>query len=154
MPTIEKSKIEKNILIRAPRGRVWHALTTLEEFARWFRVEAQGKFAPGERVEMVSTHPHAAGAKFAIEVDRIEPDRLFSWYWHPGVKPPGADYSAEPSTRVEFRLEDAEGGTQVTVVESGFDQLSLERRAKVFEENTQGWEMQLAALDQYAGRRA
>ena len=106
-------------------------------------------------MDMVSTHPLAAGAKFTVEVETIEPERLFSWRWHPGAKPAGTVVEdVEPSTRVEFRLEDAEGGTLVTVVESGFDRLSLARRAKAFEENEKGWEIQLAALDEYAGRPA
>ena len=154
MTTSELSRIEKQIFIRAPRQKVWRALTNIEEFARWFRVEASGGFAPGARVDMVSTHPLGAGARFSVEVETMEPERRFSWRWHPGSKPPGADYSAEPGTLVEFRLEDAEGGTRVTVVESGFDQLSLDRRAKAFADNEKGWEIQLAALNGYAGTPA
>jgi uncharacterized protein YndB with AHSA1/START domain len=152
MATSELTKIEKQSLIRAPRPRVWRALTNIDEFARWFLVEFSGAFVPGARVDMVSTHPLGAGAKFAVVVQAMEPERLFSWRWHPGAKPPGADYEAEPSTLVEFRLEDAEGGTLVTVVESGFDRLSLARRAKAFADNQKGWEIQLAALDEYAGK--
>jgi len=154
MTPSELSRIERHILIRAPRQRVWRALTNPEEFARWFRVEASGAFTPGAHVDMVSTHPLGAGAKFSVAVEAMEPERLFSWRWHPGVKPPDADYDAEPSTLVEFRLEDGEGGTLVTVVESGFARLSLARRAKAFEENQKGWEIQLAALDEYAGKPA
>jgi len=152
MTTSDASRIEKQILIRAPRQRVWRALTNLEEFARWFQVKAQGAFQTGVRVDMVSTHPCGADAKFSVTVVAMDPEGLFSWSWCPGVKPPGADYDAEPSTLVEFRLEDAEGGTLVTVVESGFDRLSLTRRAKALEENTKGWEIQLAALDEYVGK--
>lgn len=154
MTASDLSKIEKHILIRAPRQRVWRALTNIEEFARWFRVEAHGSFRPGARVDMVSTHPLGQGAKFSVEVQAMEPETLFSWTWHPGVKPPGADYEAEPGTCVEFRLADAEGGTLVTVVESGFDSLTLERRVKAFQENEKGWEIQLAALNEYAGKPA
>ncbi|MGO9261554.1 MAG: SRPBCC family protein [Bryobacteraceae bacterium] len=155
MTPSQLSKIEKRIVIRAPRQRVWRALTNFEEFARWFRVEASSSaFESGARVDMVSTHPCGPGAKFFVVVEAMEPERLFSWRWYPGVQPPGADYEAEPSTLVEFRLEDTEGGTLVTVVESGFDRLSLDRRAKAFEENEKGWEIQLAALAEYAGKPA
>ncbi len=154
MTASELSRIEKQILIRAPRHKVWHALTNLEEFARWFRVQAQGSFAPGARLDMISTHPCGEGAEFSVTVETMEPERLFSWRWHPGSNPSGGDSGTEPTTLVEFRLEDAEGGTLVTVVESGFDRLSLARRAKAFEDNTKGWEIQLAALNEYAGESA
>lgn len=154
MTSSRSSTIEKQILIRAPRHRVWQALTNLEEFARWFQVRASGAFAPGVRLDMVSTHPLGNGAAFYIEVDTIQPETLFSWRWHPGSKPAGANYDAEPYTTVEFRLHDAEGGTLVTVTESGFDRLSLERRAKAFADNTKGWEIQMAALGDYAGKSA
>jgi uncharacterized protein YndB with AHSA1/START domain len=149
--TIPETRIEKSILIRAPRTKVWRALTNLEEFARWFRVEASGEFAPGVRLDMISTHPCGEGGNFWLVVEALEPETLFSWRWQPGSKPAGADYDADPTTLVEFRLADAEGGTLVTVVESGFDRLSLARRAKAFADNTNGWEIQLAALSEYAG---
>ncbi|HTX40050.1 MAG TPA: SRPBCC family protein [Bryobacteraceae bacterium] len=154
MTASELSRIEKQVLIRAPRHKVWHALTNLDEFARWFLVEAHGAFAPGVRVEMVSRHPKGAGAKFSVTVEAMEPERLFSWRWHPGSKPADGDYTGQPGTLVEFRLEDAEGGTRVTVVESGFERLSLAGRAKAFADNTEGWEIQLAALNEYAGTPA
>jgi uncharacterized protein YndB with AHSA1/START domain len=151
MTPSQTSRIEKHILIQAPRGKVWRALTNIEEFARWFQVQASGSFKPGARVDMVSTHPLGAGAKFFVEVEAMDPESRFAWRWHPGTKPPGMD---EPPTLVEFRLEESEGGTLVTVVESGFDRLSLERRAKAFGENERGWEIQLAALKEYAGKSA
>jgi uncharacterized protein YndB with AHSA1/START domain len=154
MTASEETKIEKQILIRASRQKVWRALTNLEEFARWFQVKAQGAFAPGVRVDMVSTHALGHGAAFSVTVEAMEAERLFSWRWHPGSKPAGGDAADRPTTLVEFRLEDADGGTLVTVVESGFDGLRLEDRAKVFGENTRGWEIQLAALNEYAGTSA
>ena len=151
MTPSDLSQIQKQILIRAPRQRVWRALTNLDEFARWFQVVATGQFRQGGRVDMTSTHPLGKGAKFFITVETMQPETLFSWRWSPGLKEPGMDYSTEPGTLVEFHLEDADGGTLVTVVESGLDRLSAERRAKVFRENSQGWEIQMAALNEYAG---
>jgi uncharacterized protein YndB with AHSA1/START domain len=146
--------IRKEILIRAPRSKVWRALTDLAEFSRWFQVKASGQFAPGVRLDMISTHPCGGDANFWLVVEAMEPEARFSWRWNPGTKQPGEDLSAEPPTLVEFRLEDAEGGTLVTVTESGFERLSLLRRARVMGENTQGWEMQMAALQAYAGASA
>lgn len=143
----ELSQIQKQIVIRAPRQKVWLALTTLEDFARWFQVKATGAFAPGVRVEMISTHPLGHGAHFSVTVESMQPETLFSWRWHPGDE-------SEPATLVEFRLEDVEGGTRVTVVESGFERLSLARRAKAFADNEKGWEIQMAALNEYAGSPA
>jgi len=149
MVAAELSRIEKKIVIRAPRQRVWRALTSIEEFSKWFRVESDDQFAPGARVRMVSTHESCKGVAFYVDIQEMTPERLFSWRWHPGLPEPGVDYSKEPTTLVEFRLEDVEGGTMVRVVESGFDRLSLERRARIYEGNEAGWQHQMVSLEQY-----
>jgi uncharacterized protein YndB with AHSA1/START domain len=143
------SRIERSVWIRAPRTRVWRAITNVAEFSAWFRVTAEGEFAPGARVRMTSTHPGYEGISFFIEIADVEPEHTFSWRWHPGAQQPPED---EPKTLVEFRLTDEDGGTRVTVTESGFEQISLARRAAAFEDNTKGWEFQLKALDGYVGR--
>jgi uncharacterized protein YndB with AHSA1/START domain len=148
------SMIERSTLVRAPRSRVWQALTTMKEFSKWFSVKGEGEFAPGERMTMISTHECCPGQEFFVDVVKMEAPEVFSWRWHPGSKQPGEDTSAEPMTEVEFRLTEAEGGTLVTVVETGFDHLSPARRARVFEENTNGWAIQLESLTRYAGQGA
>src|SRR5689334_8316311 len=100
MITAELSKIEKQILIRAPRERVWQAITTLDEFWKWFSVEASGKFEPGARIRMISTHEGCAGVVIDVEVKQMENGRRFSWLWHPGEVRPEVDYSQEPKTTV------------------------------------------------------
>ena len=154
MPASALSRVERSSLVRAPRSRVWQALTNLKEFSKWFGVEAEGEFAPGSRMRMISTHESHKGLEFFVDVIRMEAPATLSWRWHPGSKQPGEDKSSEPMTLVEFRLTEVEGGTLVTVVESGFDKLSLARRARVFEENDKGWEFQLASLTRYAGQAA
>src|SRR5271166_6401573 len=109
------SKIERKTLLRAPRERVWRAITDASEFSKWFRVETADTFRPGARVKMISTHESCKGLEFWITIERMDPGRLFSWRWHPGMPEAGIDYSKEPTTLVEFRLEDAPGGTLVTV---------------------------------------
>lgn len=146
------SALERSTLVRAPRGKVWQALTNIKEFSKWFGVEAEGEFTPGARVRMISTHDGYKGMEIFVDVVKMEAPETFSWRWHPGSKQPGEDTSNEPTTLVEFRLTEAEGGTLVTVVESGFDRLSLARRARAFEDNTRGWEIQLASLNRYAGQ--
>src|SRR6476646_4136348 len=139
MTVSHPSQIERSIFLRAPRERVWRALTDIREFGAWFRVEASGAFAPGAQLRMTSTHPSCPGLQFEVVIEQMDAPRLFSWLWHPGAVDPAVDYSKEPYTRVEFRLEEAPGGTTVTVLESGFDQISLDRRARVYEDNNQGW---------------
>jgi len=143
--------IQKTILIHAPRTRVWRALTATSEFSKWFSVQVAGAFIPGKRLDMVSTHPHCTGdPNFCLTVEQMEPEHTFSWRWHPGA----ANKESDETTRVEFHLEEVDGGTMVTVTESGFDRIDLARRAKAFEENTRGWELQLESLRQYAGEAA
>jgi uncharacterized protein YndB with AHSA1/START domain len=128
---------------------VWRAISNLEEFSNWFGVEASGAFAPGARLRMTTTHEEYKGIVFDLTVDRMEPEHTISWRWHPGMPEAGVDYASEPTTLVEFQLKEVEGGTMVTVVESGFDQISLARRARVYQQNTEGWEEQLKNLEQY-----
>jgi uncharacterized protein YndB with AHSA1/START domain len=141
------SRIERSIFIRAPRARVWRAIADVGEFAAWFQVKAEGTLTPGERVRMTTTHPDYAGITFFVNVQEIEPERRLSWRWQPGSEQVPED---DPTTLVEFTLAEEEGGTRVTVVESGFDQLALARRAKAYEENSTGWEYQMGALQRYA----
>lgn len=147
--TAEMAKIEKKITIRAPRSRVWRALTTAEEFAKWFAAEVRGSFAVGKRVEMAATHPcDGHDPDFYVIIERMEPEHTFVWRWHPGSAKPGEDQATE----VEFHLEEVPEGTLLTVTETGFDGISLARRAKAFDENAQGWEEQLESLRRYAAQ--
>jgi uncharacterized protein YndB with AHSA1/START domain len=142
-------KIEKSILLRAPQATVWRALTTPAEFGQWFGVEIDGVFEPGARVRMKSLLEDCGGEVFHVVIEKMEYPRLFSWRWHPGMVEPGVDYSSEPTTLVAFELEEATGGTRLTVVESGFDRISLARRARVYEQNVHGWKEQMAAIENY-----
>jgi uncharacterized protein YndB with AHSA1/START domain len=158
-------RIEKRILLRAPRARVWKALTDAEEFGAWFGVRFDGPFVAGAplRGVMVGTQADAEIAKlqqpyvgrpFEITVDRIEPQHLFSFRWHPYALEPGVDYSKEPTTLIEFTLEEEPGGIRLTVIESGFDRIPLERRAKAFAANEGGWEKQMTLIEKHLGRSA
>lgn len=150
MTTPELAKIERKTLIRAPRSRVWRALTTSQEFSRWFSADLKGSFEPGKRMDLVSTHPSSNAKGFYFIVERMEPEHTFSWRWHPG----SAKADEDGTTLVEFHLEEVQDGTLVTVTETGFDGISLTRRAKAFEENGRGWEMQMESLKQYASEAA
>jgi len=142
-------RIEKKIVVRASRSRVWRAITTAEEFGAWFRVNLEGEFAEGRTTRGRITHPGYEHVTMEMLVERIEPERYFSYRWHPYAIVPGVDYSAEPTTLVEFILEETEGGTAVTIVESGFDRIPLARRAEAFRMNDQGWAGQIKNLARY-----
>jgi uncharacterized protein YndB with AHSA1/START domain len=149
MSSSSTDRIERKILLRAPRSRVWRALTNPVEFGTWFGVKVEGTFAPGARVRGAITHKGYEHVSWDITIERMEPERLFSWRWHPGAVEPGVDYAAEPTTLVVFELEDAAGGTQLTVVESGFDQVPVARRAQAYRMNGEGWTYQVQAIEAY-----
>jgi uncharacterized protein YndB with AHSA1/START domain len=158
-------RIEKKILLRAPRKRVWRALSDSTEFGTWFGMKFDGPFTPGARLRgtIVGTTVDADVAKaqkqhadipFEITVDRIEPERLFSIRWHPNAVERGVDYSHEPTTLIVFTLEEVANGVMLTVTESGFDQIPLARRAKAFQANEQGWGMVVKLIEKYLAQAA
>ena len=142
-------RIERTIVLRAPRSRVWRALSRAEEFGAWFGMALEGAFEPGARLTGRMTTPGHEHSSILIAVEQMQPEHLLSYRWHPGAVEPGVDYAHEPTTLVEFHLADVAGGTQLTVVESGFERIPLARRAAAFRENDQGWAEQLANLARY-----
>jgi uncharacterized protein YndB with AHSA1/START domain len=158
-------RIEKQILLKAPRARVWRAIADAKEFGEWFGVRLEGPFKPGAPLKgrIVPTtadaevariqKPHE-GMPFEITVDRIEPERLLSFRWHPFAIEPGVDYSSEPTTLVEFVLEEVADGTLLKVIESGFDRIPLARRVKAFTANEQGWTKVVTLVEKHLARSA
>ena len=142
-------RIEKTILLRAPRARVWRALTNAEEFGAWFHVKLERAFAEGATVRGKITYPGYEHVTMEILIERMDAERLFSYRWHPYAVSPDVDYSAEPTTLVEFHLEDATGGTRLTLVESGFDRLPSGRRAEAFRMNDSGWSEQMGNIERH-----
>jgi uncharacterized protein YndB with AHSA1/START domain len=158
--TQKTDRIEKKILLRAPRERVWGAISDARQFGTWFGVEFDGEFVAGARLtgkitptkvdpEVARSQQPYSGKAFEVEVDRIEPMRLLSFRWHPFAVEPGVDYSKESATLVAFELEPAAGGTMLTITESGFDRIPLARRAQAFASNDQGWLAQTKLLEKY-----
>ncbi|WP_419249670.1 SRPBCC family protein [Sandaracinus amylolyticus] len=137
-------RIEKKRLLRAPRDRVWRALTDPAEFGSWFgmRLDAP-RFEPRAHVRGRITIPEYAHVVVDMWITKLEPQRLFSYRWHPYAVDPAVDYSKEEPTLVEFVLEDAPGGTLLLASESGFDRIPIARRAEAYRMNTGGWEAQL-----------
>jgi uncharacterized protein YndB with AHSA1/START domain len=142
-------RIEKTVLLRAPRSRVWRAIATAEEFGSWFGVKLEGAFDPGARVSGRITMPGYEHVTMEIAIERIDPERLFSYRWHPYAVQPGVDYSGEPTTLVEFHLDEVADGTKLTVIESGFDRIPASRRAEAFRMNDQGWAGQIKNIERH-----
>ena len=137
-------RIERKILLKAPRSRIWRALTNAEEFGSWFGVRLKGKaFTAGHRLQGQITYPGFEHVVFDVVIEHMEPERLLSWRWHPVAIERSADYSHEPTTLVVFKLKDAEGGTLLSVVESGFDSVPTARRLQAFRLNSGGWDAQM-----------
>jgi uncharacterized protein YndB with AHSA1/START domain len=146
----ELSAISRTIDIAAPPERVWRALTDAADLGTWFQVRIEGDIAAGREVWMTSTQPGHNGVRFLVRFVELSPPRRLVWEWHPGEVDAAVDYSREPRTTVTFTLEPAGTGTRLTVDETGFDAITLARRAKVYKDNEQGWAEVLLWLQQHA----
>ena len=142
-------RIEKRIELAAPASRVWRALTDYREFGEWFRVKLEGPFVVGQVSRGQITYPGFEHVKWQATVQKMEPERLFSFTWHPYAVDPNVDYSQEPPTLVEFRLEKTADGTLLTVTESGFDKIPKHRRAEAFRMNEGVWAAQLENIERH-----
>jgi uncharacterized protein YndB with AHSA1/START domain len=158
-------RIEKKILLRSPRHRVWRALADSTEFGTWFGMRFDGPFTPGARVrgvivgtavdaEIAAAQKQYEGLPFEITVEQVEPERLLSFRWHPNAVERDVDYTAEPTTLVAFTLEEVADGILLTVTESGFDRIPLARRAEAFESNEGGWAAVITLIEKYLARAA
>ena len=152
-PGTGTDRIEREIFIRAPRSKVWRALTDAKEFGKWFGAEMRDAFVPGVVARGQITHPGYEHVTLEMDVERMEPERVFSWRWHPHAVDPAKDYSTEPTTLVFFELEDVPEGTLVRVTESGFDQIPVARRVEAFRLNGEGWGQQVHNLERHVGEK-
>ncbi len=144
-------RIEKRLEMRAPRARVWRALADATEFGTWFGMTLNGPFVPGATVIGQLTIAGYEHVSVEMRVERMEPETYFAYRWHPYATDPKVDYTAEPMTLVEFRLEESAGGTLLTITETGFDRLPASRRAEAFRKNDGGWTSQGRKLAAYVG---
>lgn len=158
-------RIEKSIVLNAPRERVWRAISDATQFGTWFGIAVDGPFAAGTklnaRVVPTEVDPEIAkeqapyvGLTFDFWVERVEPMDRIVFRWHPHAMEPGLDYTNEPTTVIVFELQDVPGGVRLTITESGFDQLPPERRAKAFDANSGGWDMQTQLVQKFLARQS
>jgi uncharacterized protein YndB with AHSA1/START domain len=147
-------RIEKSIELKAPVSRVWRALTDHQEFGEWFEVKLDGPFVPGKVSAGRVTYPGYEHVKFELVTQKLEPERFFAFIWHPYAIDPNVDYSNEPSTLVEFRLESRDKSTVLYLTESGFDALPKDRRFEAFRKNEEGWIEQMQNIEEYLAERS
>jgi uncharacterized protein YndB with AHSA1/START domain len=152
MSMTDTDRIEKKVILQASRSRVWRAIATAGEFGAWFGVKLDGAFADGATVRGKITSPGYEHLTLEMLVERLEPERYFAYRWHPYAITPGVDYSTEPTTLVEFRLDESNSGTVLTIVESGFDRIPVERRAEAFRMNDGGWTEQMKNIERYVSQ--
>jgi len=151
------NQIEKRIELKAPVARVWRALTDYREFGAWFCVKLEGPFVPGQTTRGYITHPGYEHVKWEATVQKMEPERLFSFTW-PQIKSLdkatySPDYSGQPTTLVEFRLEKTATGTLLTLTESGFENVPSDRREEAFRRNDGGWAQQMKNIESYVAQK-
>jgi uncharacterized protein YndB with AHSA1/START domain len=153
-------RIEKEVLLKAPLDRVWRAISDADEFGQWFGARFDGPFVAGATVtgtimpttvdaEVAKSQEPYAGQSDAWQIVAVEPQRRLAFRWHPYPVEPDTDYSAEPTTLVEFTLDDTPDGVLLRIVESGFDAIPAERRAAAFEGNSEGWAAQTQLVRKY-----
>ncbi|HEV2297966.1 MAG TPA: SRPBCC family protein [Candidatus Acidoferrales bacterium] len=154
---MSSDRIEKRIELKVPVSRVWRALTDYREFGQWFRVEIDGPFVPGEVSSGHMTYPGYEHVKWEVTVQKMEPERLFSFTWpHPksfDKTSYSPDNSNEPTTLIEFRLEKTAAGTLLVLTESGFDKLPADRRLEAFRRNDGGWTEQMKNIENYVAQQ-
>jgi uncharacterized protein YndB with AHSA1/START domain len=152
--TTDTNTVERSILIKGSRERVWRALTNAEEFGAWFGANLSGQvFEPGRRARGLMTEPGMEHMYFDVVVERMQPQETMSFHWHPYAVLPDVDYSQEEPTLVTFTLKDAPGdGILLTVLESGFDNIPQHRRREAFEMHSKGWEYQLQNVARHASQ--
>lgn len=149
MTVLDMSRIDREITIKAAPEKVWRALTDPAQLSAWFQVSIEGTIAAGGEAWMTTAHPDYKGMRFRVRFVELSPFDRFVWQWHPGAVDPEVDYSKEPMTTVTFTLQPVADGTLLRVAETGFDEISLARRAKVHTDNTQGWTEVLVWLQKY-----
>jgi uncharacterized protein YndB with AHSA1/START domain len=142
-------RIQKKILLSAAPRRVWRALSDSAEFGEWFRIELEGPFREGATIRGRILHPGYDHLTIEMQVQKLEPERYFAYRWHPYAMDSSRDYSQEPTTLVEFQIEQAEGGTLLTITESGFEHIPAARRAEAFRMNDGGWSTQIRNIEKH-----
>jgi uncharacterized protein YndB with AHSA1/START domain len=152
-----ENRIEKQIELKAPVDRVWRALTDYREFGEWFRVELQEPFVVGQLARGRVLHPGYEHIVWEALIQKMEPERLFSFTWaqvqYLDKERYSPDYSHAPRTLVEFHLEPATAGTILTLIESGFENVPAAWRGDAQRGNEGGWTQQMKNIENYVAKK-
>jgi len=135
--------IVREITVKAPKERVYKAITDPKQIVTWFPDAIEGTLEVGER-PIFNFGKHG---KNQIYVEAANPYDYFAYRWVPGSNNVTGDVLTVPNTLVEFRIETSEGMTKVTLTESGFASLPAEVAQKSFEQNSGGWEFMISRLE-------
>lgn len=140
--------IVKVVELRAPQARVWQALTDHKQFGVWFRVDLDQEFQVGGKSTGQMTYPGHEGVPWLVYVERMEPERLFTFRWYDSDDRSKQD-NDQPALLVEFQLEEIPNGTRLTITESGFSALPHPRRIELMRGNQEGWNIQADNIARY-----
>jgi uncharacterized protein YndB with AHSA1/START domain len=136
-------RIERTVHVDRPQQQVWAAITTAEGLGAWFGDSAEIDLRVGGSAKLT----WSSGDSAQLRIERLEPQSVFGYTWGISGLP---DHDLR-RTYVEFTLAPSDGGTDITVIESGFAQLEPDAYAKAFEDNTGGWAHELGELVTYLG---
>jgi uncharacterized protein YndB with AHSA1/START domain len=143
-------RIEREVVLKTPRARVWRLLCNASKFGEWFGVALKGKsFVPGKRIKGNLTRRGYERIVWDAVIQLMVPERLLSLRWHPYAVRFAYNYSNEPTTLVEFKLTDADDATLLTIVESGFNALPESRREEAYQMNSAGWDEQIKNIEKH-----
>ena len=148
---MEQNRIERHVDLKAAPARVWKALTDHKEFGEWFGVKLESPFAVGKTVPGKLQYPGFEHLKWAVDVKKMDAERLFSFTWHPYPVDSTIDYDKETPTLVEFTLQAQGTGTHLVVTESGFEKIPANRRLEAFRMDQEGWIEQMENIAKYVG---
>jgi uncharacterized protein YndB with AHSA1/START domain len=142
-----RDTIEREIVVKASKERVYDAITDPTKIVSWFPDSVEGTLAVGERPTFVFD----GHGRVEIYVVDAKPYEYFSYRWIPGsdVVPFVGDILTVPNTLVEFRIQEMGDGTKVTLKESGFASLQPDVREQKFQENSGGWEYMMDRLEKH-----
>lgn len=149
MNKADQDRIEKVVELAAPVSRVWRALTDHEEFGQWFRVRLDGPFEVGATTTGHITYPGHEHVKWESLTERMEHQQVFAFSWPPSAVDPDTNYGDDAKVTVEFRLQPTEGGTRLTIIETGFLQFPESKRLDVLRSNKEGWDIQARNIAEY-----
>jgi uncharacterized protein YndB with AHSA1/START domain len=134
--------VRRTIRIAAPVEKVWRAVTEPERISQWF-----GRTVLlGDSVGAEGTITWPDGPAIPIRVEEMDPPRMVSYRWRNDETDAALaeDLDAGPSTVFTFTIEPVDGGTQLTVVETGF--ATLTDPAGALESHREGWDGELDKL--------